>query len=207
MRSCRTSKPTPGGTWLLKLHGSVDQPADLVLTRDDYLNLPSRSGALFGLLQAMLMTKHILFVGYSLTDDSFHRVMHEVRQVLGPSGSGRLGTALVLFEDPLLDRLWGDELDIVPMVDRVEPEHATTAADFVEPVHRLERFLDRVALAAADVSAFLLDETYDDMLSEAERNLRDKLRDARNLAVAGNSPIDGRVAEALAAFDVREPGV
>ena len=66
--------------WLLKLHGSLDRPEDLVLTRSEYLGLPESSGALFGILQAMLMTRHMLFVGYSLSDDSFHRVMHEVRK-------------------------------------------------------------------------------------------------------------------------------
>ena len=63
------------------------------------------------------MTKHMLFVGYSLNDDSFHRVMHEVRQVVGNKPRQKLGTALVLFRDPLLDRSWGDVLDIVPMMD------------------------------------------------------------------------------------------
>src|SRR3989442_1582129 len=50
--------------WLLKLHGSLDHPEDIVLTRNDYLGLAERAGALFGILQAMLMTRHMLFVGY-----------------------------------------------------------------------------------------------------------------------------------------------
>ena len=60
------------------------------------------------------MTKHMLFVGYSLTDDSFHRVMHEVRTVVGkPRGDDRFGTAVLLFRDPNVEKLWGDLLHVV----------------------------------------------------------------------------------------------
>lgn len=97
--------------WLLKLHGSVNHPGELVLTRNPP-GLPARGGALFGVLQAMLLTRHMLFVGYSLTDDTFHKVMHEVRQARA-GVRGEVGTALVLFEDPLLHELWGDDLEIV----------------------------------------------------------------------------------------------
>ena len=46
----------------------------------------------------MLMTRRMLFVGYSLTDDSFHKVMHEVRQPR--RGTGKVGTTVVPLEDP-----------------------------------------------------------------------------------------------------------
>ena len=46
-----------GQRWLLKLHGSVERPESIVFTRDDYAGATSSYGALYGLLQAMLMTK------------------------------------------------------------------------------------------------------------------------------------------------------
>ena len=54
--------------WVLKLHGSVDRQGDgrdpLVITRDDYLAMPARYGALYGIVQALhLLTRHLLFVG------------------------------------------------------------------------------------------------------------------------------------------------
>lgn len=54
--------------WLLKLHGSLDQldrEDHIVLTRPDYMSLARDRSALFGIVQALLVTKHLLFVGYS----------------------------------------------------------------------------------------------------------------------------------------------
>lgn len=68
--------------WLLKLHGSVDRPEDIVLTRADFLRYENSRAALYGIVQAMLMTRHILFIGFSLTDDNFHRLADEVRLAL-----------------------------------------------------------------------------------------------------------------------------
>jgi hypothetical protein len=65
-----------GQRWLLKLHGSNEDAANLVLTREQYLELAKRRGALLGLLQAMLLTRKMLFVGYSLSDEDFHAVLN-----------------------------------------------------------------------------------------------------------------------------------
>ena len=80
--------------WLLKLHGTVGRPSDIVLTREDYLRYPDRRGALAALVQALLITRHMLFVGFSLGDDNFHRIVDDVRKALGeraptPSPSAR----------------------------------------------------------------------------------------------------------------------
>ena len=172
--------------WLLKLHGTVERPDEIVLTRDDYLGLPARAGALFGVLQAMLMTRHMLFVGYSLTDDTFHKVMHEVRQARG-AVPGKVGTALVLFDDPLLEELWGDTLDIVSVAPR--PEGTVTPAHIAEASNQLDHLLDRVGLLAADVSSFLLDPTYATMLDAEELAIAAALREASVLIDRGNGPI------------------
>src|SRR3712207_8779016 len=36
-----------------------------------------------GMVQALLITRHMLFVGFSLTDDNFHRIAYDVRSALG----------------------------------------------------------------------------------------------------------------------------
>lgn len=156
------------GRWILKLHGSVDDPSGIVLARQDYLGLPERSAALFGILQAMLMTKHMLFVGYSLTDDTFHRVMHDVRRARGEL-TRPIGSALTLFEDPLLQTLWGDVLHFVPMAPRPDE---VTKDDIDRAARRLEIVLDEIAIRSADISAFLLDPTYDGVLDDGEREIR-----------------------------------
>jgi hypothetical protein len=77
--------------WVLKLHGGID----------DDSGAPSRHGALFGLVQAMLLTRHMLFVGYSLEAEDFHQVVHDVRQARSPHGVEPRGTVLTLFRDDL----------------------------------------------------------------------------------------------------------
>lgn len=183
--------------WLLKLHGSIEAPNDIVLTRADYLGLPERSGALFGVLQAMLMTRHMLFVGYSLTDDTFHRVMHEVRRARR-GHEGPVGTALVLFRDDLLEELWGDVLRFVPMMER--PSDEMTPRDIAVAARHLDLVLDQVCLASTDVSSFLLDPTYTTMLSDEEKMIAEQLRAVLASSSAGASPIAVRVASMLEGF-------
>lgn len=188
------------GRWILKLHGTVKQPETIVLARQDYLGLPERSAALFGILQAMMMTKHMLFVGYSLTDDTFHRVMHDVRRARGETG-GPIGTALTLFDDPMLRKLWGDVLHFVPMEPR--PKEVTDL-DVARAARKLEIVLDEIAIHSADISAFLLDPTYDGVLDDNERNIR---REAAQLLLAteGDQHIGAAVREMLSSLTRKDP--
>lgn len=185
----------PDGRWLLKLHGTIDELASIVLTRDDYLGLPERSQALFGIVQAMLMTRRMVFVGYSLSDDSFHRVVHDVRRARGQGHSATiLGTVLTLFDDPLLHELWGHDLDIVPVAHARDHE---SHPDERSASRQLDIVLDRIGLLSADVTSFLLDETYASMLDPHEMTLRDDLQQlTRHLD--GSSPIDQQVRDMLA---------
>ena len=99
-----------GRRWLLKLHGCVSHPNDIVITRDDYLRYADRRSALAGIVQALLVTRHMLFVGFSLDDDNFHRIAHDVRKAIGEQArSKKLGTALKLTREPLKEDLWQKE--------------------------------------------------------------------------------------------------
>ena len=96
--------------WLLKMHGCVSCIEDIVLTREDYLRYENRRTALSGIVQALLITRHMLFVGFSLSDDNFHRIADAVRRALEPvarrGADRRFGTTLVLSPEPLLAELW-----------------------------------------------------------------------------------------------------
>jgi hypothetical protein len=61
----------------------------------------------------------------------------------------------------------------------------------------LDVFLDRVCLMASDVSSFLLDGTYDKMLTDDERSLRNAVRDALQIADTSQSPTAEHVARML----------
>ncbi|WP_425440288.1 SIR2 family NAD-dependent protein deacylase [Pseudosporangium ferrugineum] len=57
-----------GAPLLLKIHGSVDAELDLVLTRSDYSRLRRTGRAALDVLEALLLTRTTLFVGFSLSD-------------------------------------------------------------------------------------------------------------------------------------------
>jgi hypothetical protein len=66
-RTLARGLPTPEATrWLLKLHGTVERPESIVLSREDYLHWEEQGSAFGAVVQALLLTRHLLFVGYGL---------------------------------------------------------------------------------------------------------------------------------------------
>jgi SIR2-like protein len=164
--------------WLLKLHGSVEHPDDIVLTRDDYMAYRERREALAGIVQALLITRHMLFVGFSLEDDNFHQIMRSVRRAVrvnAPDPREReaprprpFGTSLIIEANPLVEELWRDDLDWVHL-------GSENRADAPAAARRLEIFLDRVAANALNASVHLFDPRYANVLSDGEKEVRDLL--------------------------------
>jgi hypothetical protein len=56
--------------WLLKLNGDIKEPKSVVLTGSDFKRHESESQALRGVVQALLLTSHLLFVGYSMKEET-----------------------------------------------------------------------------------------------------------------------------------------
>jgi hypothetical protein len=155
--------------WLLELHGSVDGGRhDIVLTWGDYFRYADRRAALAGIVQALLITRSMLFVGFSLRDETFLRIADDVRKaVQSDSGSAvaRFGTALLLRDDPLLRELWAGELDCVSLGSR----------DLTNG-RMLDLFLDRMLATASTRAQHLLDDSFTGALDTGEAALRDALR-------------------------------
>jgi hypothetical protein len=85
----------------------------MVLSRDDYLRFDAESAALGGVVQALLLTRHMLFVGYSLSDENFHRLMYEVRAVRdkrSTASSERLTTAITPSPRGLMHQVWEQDV-------------------------------------------------------------------------------------------------
>lgn len=151
----------PNGRWLLKLHGSIEKPEDIVLTRSDYLDMPRHRGALMGLVQGLLMMRHMMFVGYSMRDEDFHELIYEVRNAMGPGQKDtQIGTVLTLQTDPLTNELWTNDLCVVAVTD------GSTEISGAARSRQLEIFLDLVGYFATTSSAFFLDRTYDAVSSD-----------------------------------------
>ena len=107
--------------WVLKLHGDIDHPEAIVLTRRhmvryDALNRPS--GAL---LQSLLLTRKLLFVGASMSDDNVIRLAHEVQSYRTDHQIGEtkpFGTVLDVDGNDVRAQLWDGQLDWVSLAGR-----------------------------------------------------------------------------------------
>ncbi|HIB65858.1 MAG TPA: hypothetical protein EYO33_12300 [Phycisphaerales bacterium] len=162
---------TPGDVhnrWLLKMHGCVSVPEDIVIRREDYLRYSERRAALAGIVQATMLTRHMLFVGFSLRDGNFHRAVDDVRRALGSNKRNRLGTALFLAPSALTAELWQTELDIVHFADKAA---GTTAA----AARKLEIFMDCLLGHCGSITGHLLDPTFSHLLSPPEEELKEAL--------------------------------
>ncbi|VFA89800.1 Uncharacterised protein [Gordonia paraffinivorans] len=71
--------------WLLKLHGDIDRTEGIVLTRRDFVLFDAKSRPAGSLLQVLLLTRHVLIVGASLSDGNVIRLAMEVDEFLRPS--------------------------------------------------------------------------------------------------------------------------
>ena len=65
--------------FLLKMHGCINHPEDIVLTRKDYIRYARKRAVLGGVLQSTLLTKHLLYIGFSLNDPNFDAIFDAVR--------------------------------------------------------------------------------------------------------------------------------
>jgi hypothetical protein len=156
----------PDAPWLLKLHGDAAHPESVVLTREEYLQFGDSRAALAGVVQSLLLTRHVLFVGTSMLDDDLIRIAHQVRSAwqLQGSGSGRRsGTVLALRDDPARTRLWEQDVETVAMGP------ADTAP--AEAARRLEVLLDLIGCLSTPPTGYLLDPAYRGLLNEEERAL------------------------------------
>jgi hypothetical protein len=158
-----------GRRWLLKLHGCVSQPTDIVLTREDYLRYDAARAALAGLVQGLLITRHMLFIGFSLADDNFHRIADAVRRAVRREP---FGTSLSVAGNRLLQEAWSQDLDWIEL------------GDLPQSGRLLEIFLDRLAARTVATADHLFDPRYQALLSAPESRLRDELQRLASLVAA-----------------------
>jgi hypothetical protein len=104
----------------------------------------------------------MLFVGFSLGADNFHRIVDDVRKALGERGPDAepFGTALMVRAPSFTGELWHGDLEIVP----VEESEVT-------------RVLDRVLAMSSTLSEFLLDDSFSGFLTSEETRLKRLLRE------------------------------
>ena len=134
----------------------------------------------------MLITKKMLYLGFSLTDENFLKIVDAVRNAISPEGNNintqvNIGTAIMLKRDKVLERHWSKELDIYsPSDEGVSPEVAS---------RRMEIFFDYMLFRTGATKHFLNDR-FHDALDPKEKQLYDMLRlIERSITSDSNSPV------------------
>lgn len=181
--------PGSGKPWVLKLHGDVKVPDSIVLTRRQFVSFDAATRPAGALLQSLLMTRHVLFVGASLADDNVVRLAYEVDEYRRAHGlTSGVGTLLDVNDDEVRRELWQEQLTGLGMGGLTIEERSRS----------LEVFLDVVAAHASNDASWLLDARFRGLLDLDV----DLVRDARDLyrrASAGGPEWQG-LADVLASF-------
>lgn len=202
---------------LLKMHGSVSIDGEiktpkrkLVLTAQDYLRFAESANALGGAVQGLMLSHHLLFVGFGMTDPNFLRIHNNVARMLPdlPQSESRtdampeisalekpIGTALLVenqdwkvdFANRHLDGIWC----VRPNVTLVaSPENDRILDDARE----LEILLDHLVTLTDDSVSYASDERLMALLYPGDRDLARAIAD---LPMPENESPLGREVEAL----------
>lgn len=156
---------------LLKLHGCVSHPESIVLTREDYMRYEDDRRALRGVVQEMLITSNMLFVGFSMTDENLHKIIDEVREGLGRKKDekrDKLGTITALLENKMFTQLWGQDFHVTTF--------GKSWGDNPAWVH--DCFFDYMGTLVASRKArcsFILNPKFSRLLSEEEKRIAEAL--------------------------------
>ncbi|MDI6910397.1 SIR2 family protein [Nocardioides sp.] len=173
LRTLPATVGDPSEHWLLKMHGSLDDPTSIVLTRSDFVRYDARVKPAASVLQAVALTRHMLMVGLSLKDDNVVRLLLEVDdyRTSGRDGSSEpFATLLDVSGDEARAALWEGKVRWLRMGDGILPGSA----------RELEVFLDGVAMHACQDTTWLLDERFVGLLPTKED--REIAREIRGLA-------------------------
>ena len=160
--------PHDRAPWLLKLNGDVGHPQSIVLARRDFLRHEALARPSASVLESMMMTRHLLIVGASLTDDNVLRLTHEVAGFRAEHGSEQqpFGTVLDVEASGARQQLWTGELNWLVMPGTDLPERARA----------LDIFLDALAAQAGTDASWVLDERFEALLEEGDTDTARRIR-------------------------------
>lgn len=111
---------------LIKVHGDLEAPSEIVLTRDDYRRWQREAGGLRSRIVATLQENTCIFVGYGVGDENLHEILNIIEGNLSESALKHF--ALVHSFDETLAAEWDGivefiEGDATNFLERVATEH------------------------------------------------------------------------------------
>lgn len=98
---------------IIKIHGSVDSD-DIIITKNDYEDFNINSKLSVRRLEQDLLTKSILFIGYSYSDSDIQNIVNNVRQLIGdgsPLNHYMILSSRETDNEKKLQKLWINDLE------------------------------------------------------------------------------------------------
>ena len=198
--------PERGRPWVMKLHGCVDTPDDIVLSRRTFLHYDAARAALAAMLASLLVTRHVLVVGSSFTDDNVLRIFDEVQRLWSgypaiPDDAAptrppaRLGANLSVGGNAVHRALWERDFDWIDL------------GKGPEGGRMLELFLDRMVAAAGTSASYLFEPAYASLLTADDHAVvraLEALRDA--LPANRTAALNATLQDLQARFGLRTAG-
>jgi hypothetical protein len=172
-------RPHGGRPWLLKLNGDVGHPDSIVLARRDFVRHETLARPMAAVLETMMLTRHLLIVGASLTDDNVLRLTHEVADVRphDVEGPEPFGTVLDVEAPGAREQLWAGELDWISL----------PGEDLGRRARTLDVFLDVVAAHTTTDTSWVLDDRFEALLEDDDTDIARRARALRG-ALPDRSP-------------------
>jgi hypothetical protein len=183
---------------LVKLHGNLAPPSDPktaplsnqetpaalpVFALSDYQQFEHTRGPLSGTLQGLLLTRHVLFVGFSMKDPNFLRVHGSVVRMLsgdpepgvGKEMAGELGTALIVSRQAGTAEI---TQRLLPGIDchAMASESEQADDEFISQARRVEILLDELVARTRLPIHHYSEPLFAELLSESERAILEGLR-------------------------------
>jgi hypothetical protein len=81
---------------IYKIHGSVEEPATIVITEKDYIQYQENSLLIVSKLVTLMLESPIIFIGYSFTDDDILQIINKFSSCLSVIQRNNLKNRLVL---------------------------------------------------------------------------------------------------------------
>ena len=210
--------PQGNGQWILKLHGDLEVKKSLVLTRRQFVRFTAISEPSGAMLQSMLLTRHLLIVGTSMSDPNVLRLIHEVaeyRDAHRVDSNRKAADSTSGKEKKSAEEKFGTILDVSDDAARrrLNETHftwLTMSGDDLPPRARsLEIFLDAVAMYAASDRSWLLDPKYSGLHADRDPQLTKKAVELYQAITRSDHQDDAweALAASLRAFGARDTGV
>ncbi len=147
----------------------MTDPASIVLSREHFVQFAGGSAAPGAVPQSLMMTRHVLVVGASFSDDNLLRLLYEVKQLPVPGGVDRtIGTVLTPVPDAARAEILGQDFDFIAAGQQVEENAIAYRAVEIE--------LDHIGILACSDASYALDPDFDGLLTPEESAVADSLR-------------------------------